>query len=272
MERYDRDAQSADSRLFRYRPKHCLEDGNGRNPGLDAAPGFPSAYGISLAIINPCRGLGARQHGVDAARTGKLCRGRERTGGVKERGLMALLIAHSVEFSPIAVRRIVRIQPKTRGIFNFYADRSLWRIWLPHHCGAVYSRPCCGHVNRRRCRVGKIALPRRSGGAEPVAILPTRTTQGDATAWAKSPQATTPEPVWSKAILPTLRRSDVSGIWFNIRDNHCLCLSFSTSRTGVSGVSLPRRRANVSAPFSAQRPSTARSAYRSHAASHSPSE
>ena len=45
------------SRLFRYRPKHCLEDGNGRNPGLDAAPGFPSAYGISLAIINPCQVL-----------------------------------------------------------------------------------------------------------------------------------------------------------------------------------------------------------------------
>jgi len=34
----------------------------------------------------------------------------------------------------------------------------------------------------------------------------------------------------------------------------------STSRTGVSGVSPPRRRANVSTPFSVHRPSTARSA------------
>ena len=78
----------------------------------------------------------------------------------------------------------------------------------------------------------------------------------------KIPQATTPEPVWGRAILPTLPRSDLSGIWSisYIRDNHRLCLSFSTSRTGVSGVSPPRLRENVSAPFSAQRPSTARSA------------
>ena len=57
---------------------------------------------------------------MDAARTGKLCRGRGRIGGVRERGLMALLIAHSVEFSPIAVRRIVRNKPKDFVVYSFF--------------------------------------------------------------------------------------------------------------------------------------------------------
>ena len=49
--------------------------------------------------------------------------------------------------------------------------------------------------------MGKIA---RLGGAEapePAAILPTRTTSGEATAWAKSPEAMSPDRARGNAIL-----------------------------------------------------------------------